>query len=138
MGYGSGKSSTIAPAVYRVEFETTSIGPCGRTYCFSVSRWLTKPGSASRFDGSAIRDPPDFFGETNMAARTDGNAIINRRRFLGRAGSVGAVAVLAGRTSIAALINAADPPTNAKPDSVFNGVHIGCITYSYRGDINSA
>ena len=26
----------------------------------------------------------------------------------------------------------------AKPNSVFDGVSIGCITYSYRGEINSA
>jgi hypothetical protein len=25
-----------------------------------------------------------------------------------------------------------------RPNSVFNGVRIGCITYSYRGEINSA
>ena len=29
-------------------------------------------------------------------------------------------------------------PDAAKPNSVFNGVRIGCITYSYRGEITSA
>ena len=30
------------------------------------------------------------------------------------------------------------PAAPGKPNSVFNGVRIGCITYSYRGGINSA
>jgi sugar phosphate isomerase/epimerase len=55
---------------------------------------------------------------------------INRRTFLGNAATLAASALIAPRAF------AADAA--AKPNSVFNGVHIGCITYSYRGEINSA
>src|SRR4051794_8214158 len=52
-----------------------------------------------------------------------------RRAFLG-----GAAAFAAG-----ALMPRGVPGAYAaKPNSVFNGVRIGCITYSYRGEINSA
>jgi sugar phosphate isomerase/epimerase len=55
----------------------------------------------------------------------------NRREFLGRAAAVAACAMMPQR-----LLGAEAPP--GKPNSVFNGVRIGCITYSYRGGINSA
>ena len=51
-----------------------------------------------------------------------------RRAFLGGAAAMAACAVLPRLSSAAA----------AKPNSVFGGVRIGCITYSYRGGINSA
>jgi sugar phosphate isomerase/epimerase len=52
-----------------------------------------------------------------------------RRAFLGGAASLAASAFLPG---------SARSEDAAKPNSVFNGVRIGCITYSYRGEINSA
>src|SRR4051794_28093881 len=50
-----------------------------------------------------------------------------RRTFLGGAASLAACAFLPRGAA------AAD-----KPNSVFGGVRIGCITYSYRGEISSA
>ena len=56
----------------------------------------------------------------------------SRRAFLGGAAALAAGAMLPGRAL------AADEPAG-KPNSVFGGVHIGCITYSYRGSwANSA
>jgi sugar phosphate isomerase/epimerase len=55
--------------------------------------------------------------------------LVNRRTFLGAAAMAGAAAVLA-RPSFAADAVAAP---SAKPNSVIDGVKIGCITYSYRG-----
>jgi sugar phosphate isomerase/epimerase len=52
-----------------------------------------------------------------------------RRAFLGGAASLAALAFLPRR------VRGDDA---ARPNSVFNGVRIGCITYSYRGEINSA
>lgn len=52
-----------------------------------------------------------------------------RRAFLGSTAALAAYAVLPRG------IFGADA---AKPNSVFNGVRIGCITYSYRGEVNSA
>src|SRR3954452_7480863 len=54
---------------------------------------------------------------------------VNRRSFLGGAATFAACAMLQ-RGSLGADAD--------KPSSVFNGVRIGCITYSYRGEINSA
>ncbi len=54
---------------------------------------------------------------------------VSRRSFLGGAATVTACAMLPRGV----LGSNAD-----KPNSVFNGVRIGCITYSYRGEINSA
>lgn len=58
-----------------------------------------------------------------------------RREFLGRAAAIAAFAIVppglrAGEAEPAMPVG--------KPNSVFNGVRIGCITYSYRGGINSA
>lgn len=45
----------------------------------------------------------------------------------------------AGLFSMIDRLRAAEMPVPAKkPNSIFNGVRIGCITYSYRGGINSA
>jgi sugar phosphate isomerase/epimerase len=62
------------------------------------------------------------------------NEPTTRRGFLGGAAALAACALaprqlLAGETTVA---------PKGKPNSVFNGVRIGCITYSYRGGINSA
>jgi sugar phosphate isomerase/epimerase len=64
---------------------------------------------------------------------------VTRRELLGSA-ALAACALVAGR------VLGADTPSGAapaaaplgKPNSVFNGVRIGCITYSYRGGINTA
>ena len=60
-----------------------------------------------------------------------------RRAFLGGAAALAAGAIVPGRVlgGEASLMAAA---ASGKPNSVFNGVRIGCITYSYRGGINSA
>ncbi len=59
-----------------------------------------------------------------------------RRSFLRSA------ATFAAWTIVSPRLTAGEAPANAaapgKPNSVFNGVRIGCITYSYRGGINSA
>jgi sugar phosphate isomerase/epimerase len=52
-----------------------------------------------------------------------------RRAFLGGAATLAACAILPRGVRGAGA---------AKPNSVFNGVRIGCITYSYRGEISSA
>jgi sugar phosphate isomerase/epimerase len=54
---------------------------------------------------------------------------LNRRAFLGSAAALAACAVLPRSVFSAEA---------AKPNSVFNGVRIGCITYSYRGTPDSA
>jgi sugar phosphate isomerase/epimerase len=56
-----------------------------------------------------------------------------RRAFLGGAAALAACAVVPR-----SVLGAEAAPAAAKPNSVFNGVRIGCITYSYRGGINSA
>ena len=65
------------------------------------------------------------------------NEQTSRREFLGGAAALAACAIVPGRV----LGGESPPPAAAasgKPNSVFNGVRIGCITYSYRGGINSA
>ncbi len=52
-----------------------------------------------------------------------------RRAFLGGAATLAACAIMP-RGVLGALA--------PRPNSVFNGVRIGCITYSYRGEISSA
>ena len=67
-----------------------------------------------------------------MAAPTRANDSLSRRGFLAGLTAASAAAVLSRHAL-------ADPQDAiAKPNSVFNGVHVGCITYSYRGKINSA
>ena len=56
--------------------------------------------------------------------------LTTRRAFLGGATALAACAIVPGQ-----VLGAAAP---RKPNSVFNGVRIGCITYSYRGGINTA
>ena len=63
--------------------------------------------------------------------------LTTRRAFLGSAAALAACAIVPGRVlGGEAPLKAAT--ASGKPNSVFNGVHIGCITYSYRGGINSA
>ena len=57
------------------------------------------------------------------------NPLTTRRAFLGSAAAATAGLALSRRTL------AAD---TAKPNSIFNGVRIGCITYSYRSMANTA
>ena len=66
-----------------------------------------------------------------MTTRFGSTPPLSRRGFLGGAAAVGAAALL-NRSPIA---RAADAP---KPNSVFGGVHIGAITYSYRGGVDTA
>src|SRR5215469_6886997 len=63
----------------------------------------------------------------NMQSRIDHPA--TRRAFLGGAATLAAWAVMP-RGVLAARA--------ARPNSIFNGVRIGCITYSYRGEISTA
>ena len=58
--------------------------------------------------------------------------IQTRREFLGRAAILAASAMMPGRSLQAAAAAV------GKPNSVFNGVRIGCITYSYRSQFSSA
>jgi sugar phosphate isomerase/epimerase len=63
--------------------------------------------------------------------------LITRRAFLSSATAFAACAVVPER------VRGGEAPSRAeaapgKPNSVFNGVRIGCITYSYRGGINTA
>ena len=64
-------------------------------------------------------------------------ASTTRRAFLG-----GVAALAAGAIVSRHVLGAATPAGGAapagKPNSVFNGVRIGCITYSYRGGVNTA
>ena len=59
--------------------------------------------------------------------------LTNRRTFLGQAAALAASTLLPGRALAAKAAKAA-----GKPNSVFNGVRIGCITYSYRSMFTSA
>src|SRR5437667_6714391 len=80
---------------------------------------------------STARDPAlDYlpFEEGNMTQNTIDHRT-TRRAFLGGTAVLAASAVLPRGV----LGAAAD-----KPNSVFNGVRIGCITYSYRGGPNTA
>ena len=69
-----------------------------------------------------------------MAMRSDLKGNINRREFLSGAAAVGAMTLLYGR----GLADEAPKTAPAKPDSVIDGVRIGCITYSYRGGVDTA
>jgi sugar phosphate isomerase/epimerase len=71
-----------------------------------------------------------------MTTRRDTGGAINRRGFLGGAAGVGAAALLSRPGRAAHLAD--DAATAGKPNSVINGVRVGCITYSYRGNINNA
>ena len=68
-----------------------------------------------------------------MKARILTDETTTRRAFLGSAAALAACAIVPGR-----LLGDESAGASGKPNSVFNGVRIGCITYSYRGGINSA
>lgn len=61
---------------------------------------------------------------------------LTRRGFMGGAAALAACAILPGRGLGAQTPAGTDAPAG-KPNSVFNGVRIGCITYSYRGSAAS-
>jgi len=60
-----------------------------------------------------------------------------RRAFLGGVAAVAACAILPRNVLGAGTPSGGAAPAG-KPNSVFNGVRIGCITYSYRGGISTA
>lgn len=64
-----------------------------------------------------------------MNSRSIMKSATSRRQFLGGAAAIAACAMIPRGLAGA---------ETAKPNSVFDGVRIGCITYSYRGGINSA
>jgi sugar phosphate isomerase/epimerase len=72
-----------------------------------------------------------------MKTNITSNEITTRRAFLGSAATVAAWAMISPHLS-AAEARTYEGPRRGKPNSVFNGVRIGCITYSYRGEIDSA
>lgn len=63
--------------------------------------------------------------------------LTTRRAFFSSAATLAACAVLPGRL-LGGEAPAKTAAASGKPNSVFNGVRIGCITYSYRGNVNSA
>lgn len=66
---------------------------------------------------------------------TEGPA--TRRAFLGGVAALAACALVPRRVLGAESPSGGAAPAG-KPNSVFNGVRIGCITYSYRGGVNTA
>ena len=60
-----------------------------------------------------------------MASERRSEGELTRRGFIGGAAALAACGILPGRALMAA-------PAAGKPNSVFNGVRIGCITYSFR------
>src|SRR3954466_2522437 len=76
-----------------------------------------------------------------MTTRREGDPSLNRRGFLTTAAAACAIAILKPQAPVIANLadDAGAPAAPAgKPNSVINGVHIGCITYSYRGGVSSA
>lgn len=69
-----------------------------------------------------------------MNTRITANELTTRRGFLRTAATAAACAMISPRLGAAEALSKAA----GKPNSVINGVRIGCITYSYRGEINSA
>ena len=72
-----------------------------------------------------------------MSERMISGGLTTRRGFLGGAAALAASAVVARRALGGAAPSGAALP-KGKPNSVFNGVRIGCITYSYRGAVRTA
>jgi sugar phosphate isomerase/epimerase len=78
-----------------------------------------------------------------MNKRMTTGGLTTRRRFLGGAAAIAACAIvtrhaLAGESPSGASGGVPAGLPQGKPNSVFKGVRIGCITYSYRDGINSA
>ena len=65
-----------------------------------------------------------------MTGLSSGSQSFDRRQFLGAAAAAGSMAFF-GRSS-AAVADDVAAPVAGKPNSVINGVRVGCITYSYR------
>jgi len=63
--------------------------------------------------------------------------LATRRAFLGGVAAIAACVILPRRGLGAETPSGGAAPAG-KPNSVFSGVRIGCITYSYRGGINTA
>src|SRR3954452_2390024 len=61
---------------------------------------------------------------------------VTRRGFLGGAAVVSALALLSPHKD--QLFAQDAPPPAGKPNSLFNGVRVGAITYSYRGGVSTA
>ncbi|MGA2254742.1 MAG: sugar phosphate isomerase/epimerase [Thermoguttaceae bacterium] len=72
-----------------------------------------------------------------MKTRIMTDQATTRRAFLGGAAALVTGAIVPGRVLRGESILLA-AVASGKPNSVFNGVRIGCITYSYRGSINLA
>jgi sugar phosphate isomerase/epimerase len=60
---------------------------------------------------------------------------ITRRAFLGHAAALAACVILPGRAPGA---DASFRPATGRPNSIINGVRIGCISYSYRSALTTA
>ena len=65
------------------------------------------------------------------------NEQTSRREFLGGVATLAACATMPGRL-LAGESPLPSAAASGKPNSVFDGVRIGCITYSYRGEVDSA
>ena len=72
-----------------------------------------------------------------MRTKIMSDELTSRRAFLGGAAALAACAIVPRRVLGAELPGTAAAALG-KPNSIFNGVRIGCITYSYRGGITSA
>ena len=72
-----------------------------------------------------------------MTTRTVTDELASRRAFLGGAAALAACAVMPTRL-LGGETPAVAAASSGKPNSVFHGVRIGCITYSYRGSVNTA
>jgi len=65
--------------------------------------------------------------------RMNEQQMMSRRELLGSAATAAAIGIVPSH-----VLGAAGAPAAAKPNSVFNGVRIGTITYSFRGVENTA
>ena len=72
-----------------------------------------------------------------MSERMTTGGLTTRRGFLGGAAAITASAIVARRALGGEAPSGAALP-KGKPNSVFNGVRIGCIVYSYRGGVRTA
>lgn len=72
-----------------------------------------------------------------MRTKTITDELTTRRAFLGGAAALAACGIMPGRV-LGGESPLATAAASGKPNSVFNGVRIGCITYSYRDSITSA
>lgn len=73
-----------------------------------------------------------------MAKPTNQPLFPSRREFVASAAAFGATALLGGLLPAVRCFADEEKQQAGKPNSVINGVRIGCITYSYRGGIETA